>query len=121
MGAPQTNSAEVNEALVTVAFKTDRKRKNYLMQRAEEMGLSLSSYVDSQLIFTEENDAKYQTDIANLQERLKFYEQSHLQNFLKQLQGKHFNFIDQDGNQIELTVKTVADVFTLLVNSFKLQ
>lgn len=91
------------------------------MQRAEEMGISLSAFVDSQLIYGEESDDRYAKNLANLQERLKFYENSRLLNFLKKLQGQHFKFTDPDGNQIELTVNSVADVFTLLVNSFKLE
>lgn len=107
--------------LVTVAFKTTSNRKNNLQQEADYAALPLSSYIDSKLILADENEEKHFDEIRKLSVKLDFYEKSRLLNFLKKLQGQHFKFNDPDGNQIELTVNSVADVFTLLVNSFKLE
>ncbi len=72
-------------------------------------------------MLADENEIKRSTDIRNLEAELDFYRKSRLQIFLKKLQGQNFNFIDPDGNQIELTVYSVGDGFTLLINSFKLE
>jgi hypothetical protein len=106
--------------LVTVAFKTTSERKNNWQQEADYANIPLSSYIDSRLILAEENEDKYFSTISDLKSQLAFYERSRLQDFLKKLQGQHYKFIDPDGNQIEITVNSVADVFILLVNSFKL-
>ncbi len=107
--------------LVTVAFKTTTSRKNNLQQEADYADIPLSSYIDAKLMLADENEEKHVNEMRKLRAGLDFYEKSRLLNFLKKLQGQHFKFTDPDGNQIELTVNSVADVFTLLVNSFKLE
>jgi hypothetical protein len=106
--------------LVVVAFKTTVTRKNNWQQEADYAGLPLSSYLDGKLTLFDENEENYLRTVSDLNERLKFYENSRLQDFLKRLQGKQFNFIDTDGNQIDVTVASVQDVFTLLIHSFKI-
>lgn len=115
------NNSNKGGPLVTIAFKTTQQRKDNWQEQADFANLSLSSYLDSRLELVEENEDKFYASISELKKQLAFYENSRLLDFLKQLQGKHFNFLDSNGNAIELTVNTVADVFTLLIHSFKLE
>lgn len=112
---------EGDDNLVTIGFKTRRARKNYLSQCAADLGLTLSAYVDSKLLVSEEEEEKNLKVISQLRERLKVFEESRLQIFLKKMKGKVFDFVDEDGNSIHVEVTNVEDVFKILVHSFKFE
>ncbi len=117
----ENNISESPDNLVTIGFKTTQTRKRAYIQRAVDLGLTLSSYIDTQLVFTEEEIEKNEKQILELRDRLRYFEESRLLHFLKKMQGRVFDFIDEDGNAIHVEVKRIEDVFKVLLHSFKFE
>jgi hypothetical protein len=113
---------------VTIGFKCNPHIKLDLAEQANKLGLTLSEYVENIIANSgkeqcncnaEKNELLRQ--INDLQEKIEFYENA----FLKELFGKYENkkvqFINAEGNEVNLKIVGIRDVFTVIINSFKIK
>ncbi len=137
--ALQLEGLEYAQNKVTIGVKCDGGTKITLAQEADRSGMTLSEYIDTIIAsrhlkaqnsqsntsshFNTELKSKVlglEQENRNLTETLKFYELNPiLQTLLANYQGRTLSFTDSNDRSKEIKIKTVADVFTILVHSFK--
>jgi hypothetical protein len=117
------NNTTPNERKVTVGFKCSPPLRISLTQQAEKLGITLSYHIETCLLTLEnkENLSKEVSDEINaLKERIAFYEETALlQTLYKENRGKALSYTDERGKKIDLEIKSIQDVFTIIINSFK--
>jgi hypothetical protein len=117
---------------VLIGFKCPAELKLRLSRDANSLNLSLSEFCEGLLInysdiksFSEKTQVEPEKltqlnqQIGDLTKDLAKYECNRLKQLLKHWHGRKFDFTDYDGNHISIEVKTVYDVFNLMLNSFK--
>ncbi|GGD68610.1 hypothetical protein GCM10011514_35910 [Emticicia aquatilis] len=121
---------------VTLGFKCDAGTKISLAQEARQSGMTLSEYVDTIISARHyqnqqstnsyfNSDFKLRLEKAKQENQqilraLEFYENNtNLKNLLFQHQGKQIQFQDAYGRNQEIRIQSVADIFTVIVHSFK--
>jgi antitoxin component of RelBE/YafQ-DinJ toxin-antitoxin module len=118
---------------LTVGFKCDAALKQKLTKVSNELGFTVSEFIETLLgnytdldrYITEnrsdaEKNKRLTAQLDEVETKLAFYENPKMKRFLTRLIGQDFRFIDYDGNQVELHVTTIQDVFTLMITSFKI-
>ena len=107
-------NTEKNKA--TLGFRCCPKLKLQLAQEAQKLNITLSDYVES--IVT-----NYETGENNLVPELKakidFYENDILKDFFTANKGKVFDFKNAKGEPLKITINSLQDIYTVLINSFK--
>lgn len=120
---------------VTLGFKCDASTKIQLAQEASQYEMTLSEYVDTVIATRHQSKAVTGTEntsklLAQLEkERLKsrqlgaslnYYEYNPiLQDLLKNYQGQTQHYTDSFGQVKTITIKNVADIFAIVINSFQ--
>ncbi len=133
-------NTEVNEEIptasahkVTVGFKCNPALKKKLSSIAGELGFTVSEFIEALLAdFTDletyitnnnqmgEKNRQLNSELEAAQKKLAFYECPRLEAFFKRLKNKEFHFTDHEGNNIDVTVNGIQDVFNLMIHSFKI-
>lgn len=118
---------------VTLGFKCTPQLKLRLALEAEQLGLTLSSYVENlienaeEFIEDSEQLVKAKTkQVETLTNQIKqqgmlieFYESPILKKIFSDFKNQQVSYVDSNGNKINLTLNSIADVYTVLVNSFQ--
>lgn len=105
---------------VTIGFKCNPKLKLHLANQAKNRGLTLSEYVENLLLVIEDADGLKQKEIDKLKDQLAFYENGTLLNFYRKYNGQEIKFNNVDGDSMQVRIKGPKDIYTVLINSFKL-
>jgi hypothetical protein len=121
------DALEGKTSKVTLGFKCTPQLKIKLAEDAEGMGLTLSNYTETLIENAEElvevktrQEIKSLTQtIEQLREQINFYESPKLKTLFKDLENQSATYFTSDGNEVNITIRTIGDVFTVLVNSFK--
>ncbi len=106
---------------VLVGFKCSPSLKSALSNQAERLGITLSSHVETIMLTQGDLRNELSEEIKTLRERLAFYENSLLKDLYEQNKGKAIQFKDTAGKEVNLTINSITDVFTVIINSFKTQ
>jgi hypothetical protein len=116
---------------VTIGFKCEGKEKINLAQEAHQSAMTLSEYVEylvsqrHQLIQTTTGPTRQEWEqatarIKRLRRKLAVYEQHEvLKTLLAANLDKSIPWRDSTGQEHTVVVRTVADIFNVLVSSFK--
>jgi len=110
---------EINKK-VTVGFKCNPRLKLQLANEAKSRGLTLSEYVENLLLSLGDVDGLNQKEVERLKDQLAFYENSVLLSFYNKYKGQEIKFNNAEGDSIQVKVKEPKDIYTVLINSFKL-
>lgn len=119
---------------VTLGFKCDAGTKIQLAQEAQQIGMTLSEYVDTliasrksktqtSLSSTSELAAKIdfqQREIQNLRKKVGFYENDLLKKAFQTRQGQRLEYKNIHGEKVSKTINQIEDVYTILLDSVKL-
>ncbi len=119
---------------VTLGFKCDAGTKIQLAQEAQQIGMTLSEYVDTliasrksktqtSLSNTSELAAKIdfqQREIQNLRKKVGFYENDLLKKAFQTRQGQRLEYKNIHGEKVSKTINQIEDVYTILLDSVKL-
>ena len=117
MNAIQETAPEIkSKAKLTTSFKCTPEYKESLAQQANAVDMSLSEYLEARLQYSE----KIEEELDDIKSKLLAYECPKLREHLKKLAGKAIRFIDADGNEINVTVNSLQDVYKILVHSFQI-
>jgi hypothetical protein len=106
---------------VTVGFKCNPRLKLQLANEAKSRGLTLSEYVENLLLAQEGSNQINEEVIEKLKEQLGFYENQTLLRFYDQYKGQEIKFNDTDGVLLQVKIKEPKDIYTVLINSFKVR
>lgn len=117
---------------VMIGFKCPAELKLRLSRDANSLNLTLSEFVESLLInyadiksFNQKTQVEPEKltqlsqQVADLNQRLGKYECSRLKQFFKKMEGKEVNFNDFSGNPLSIKVKTLTDMYDIIINSVK--
>jgi len=132
------NSTEtVNEHInqnpnkVTVGFKCHPEIKTALLKEATQLEISLSEYTES-IVLNRQKETKLKSSINNdeilqhqksieeLKQQLAFYENNLLYDLYHAHKDEIVNYINKEGKTVELKINELTDVYTILINSFKI-
>lgn len=136
MNIPKTGRALQLEGLqfaqnkVTLGFKCDAGTKIQLAQEAQRMEMTLSEYVDTiiasrHLLVQQSTDNEstltsqlilLDDEVGELKARVAFYENEYMQEMFRKSQGTIQELTDSEGNSFHLTVNSIQDVYTVLLN-----
>ena len=105
---------------VTVGFKCNPTLKLQLANEAKYRGLTLSEYVENLLSALGDNDSLNSKKIDELKDQLEFYENKTLLSFYNKYKGQEIKFNNVEGDSMQVKVKDPKDIYTVLINSFKL-
>lgn len=119
---------------VTLGFKCDAGTKIQLAQEAQQIGMTLSEYVDTliasrksktqtSLSNTSELATKIdflQREIQNLRRKVGFYENDLLKKAFQTRQGQRLEYKNIHGEKVSKTINQIEDVYTILLDSVKL-
>ena len=111
--------AEINKK-VTVGFKCNSRLKLHLANEAKKRGLTLSEYVENLLLSLEDADGLNQKEVERLKDQVAFYENALLLSFYNKYKGQEIKFNNAEGDSMQVNVKEPKDIYTVLINSFKL-
>jgi antitoxin component of RelBE/YafQ-DinJ toxin-antitoxin module len=119
---------------VTLGFKCDAGTKIQLAQEAQKIGMTLSEYVDT--VISSRHSLQNQTprstselaskvemqqkQIQQLETKVNFYENDLLKSAFRKYQGETVPFQNNKGQSVRLTVNSIEDIYTILVNSVNL-
>ncbi|HXB40699.1 MAG TPA: hypothetical protein VNZ49_09160 [Bacteroidia bacterium] len=130
----QTNTeisiAEVNlknPNKVTVGFKCHPEIKLALSKEATQLNITLSEYVES-LVLDQRNInnalnikvQQYLNTIDELKHRIMFYENNLLVDLYIAHKDQVINYLNSESKTMELKILEITDVYTVLINSFKI-
>lgn len=114
---------------VTVGFKCEGQEKIKLAHEAHQVAMTLSEYVGYLISLRHRQQPSALPTSAidptnqlmnQLRQQLAFYEQNPvLTGILATYRGKSYTLLDSNGQEYTLMIKQVADVFTILINTFK--
>ncbi len=119
---------------VTLGFKCDAGTKIQLAQEAQQLGMTLSEYVDTliasrksktqtSLSNTSELAAKIdfqQREIQNLRKKVGFYENDLLKKAFQTRQGQRLEYKNIHGEKGSRAINQSEDIYTILLDSVKL-
>jgi hypothetical protein len=133
--ALQLEGLQYAQNKVTLGFKCDAGTKIQLAQEAQQIGLTLSEYVDtvislrhtqgnqSQTKSTSEFTTKLEMQerqIQQLESKVGFYENDLLKRAFQQYRGKYFTYVNHLGQQVQRTIYQIEDIFTTLTDMVRL-
>ena len=95
-----------------------------LCEQAEKVEVTLSSHVET-IVSTYKNKEDEVKDLSELVKKLKdkvgFYENSFLRQLYDQHKGQSITLLNRDNQKITITIQDITDVFTIIINSFKIE
>ena len=100
----------------TLGFKCDPKLKLKLVQQSQQLGVTLSEYVEN---IVNNYDPTSNEKMEQLTDKVKFYENNILMDLFEKNMNKTVNFINAKGESINIKIRSWYDVYTLIINSFK--
>ena len=113
---------EQNKHKVLVGFKCSPSLRAMLCSQADKLEVTLSSYVET-IVLTREHDRKEISILSKqaktLKETIAFYENPIMKELYEEYKGKSIAFKDRTGKTVNLTINSIQDVFTIIINSFK--
>jgi hypothetical protein len=125
----QEQTVDVNEKYspkVIVGFKCSPNFKSHLIKMASNYGLTLSAYseefmMNAHKIISQKNIELEKKTSENLKllQTVKFYQSPILFKLFEEYRGKSISYKNYDGEEVNLIIADVKDVFTIIVNSFK--
>jgi len=124
------NSNEANisygQRKVTLGFKCTPQLKLLLAKKAANSGLTLSAYVESLIENSEKLIIELTQSVQQLKnentvisQKISFYENDILKALEKNYKGKTVSYINSKGENINLVIQSLGDVYTIMINSFK--
>ncbi len=119
---------------VTLGFKCDAGTKIQLAQEAQQMGMTLSEYVDTVISSRKSNTLSstsntselatklefQQREIQNLKRKVGFYENDLLKKAFQNRQGQKVEYKNIHGEKVSKTINQIEDVYTILLDTVKL-
>lgn len=106
---------------ITLGFKCAPQLKLQLAQAAQKLNITLSEYVESIVVNHNQETVNPLENVVNpLKEKLAFYENDTLKALFTEHKGKTYEFTGASGKSIKVTVNGLQDVYTILINSFKI-
>lgn len=109
---------------VTLGFKCPAKVKLELANKAVELRISLSEYVESIVLNFYQSKDHLESSIEELK-RLKatknFYENGKLKHLFETYKGKSISYKNERGETVGLKLSNITDMYTLIINSFKIE
>ena len=126
-----TQHTNQNPNKVTVGFKCHPEVKTALLKEASQLDISLSEYTESIVLNRQKetklkspinNDAllQHQKTIEQLKQQLAFYENNLLYDLYNAHKDEIVSYINSNGETVELKITELTDVYTILLNSFKI-
>ncbi len=114
---------EVIEKPVTLGFKVNPDVKLKLAKDAIQSGMSLSMYIKKILIdkhrFSKNELEELYKSNKILNERVEIYENSTLLNLYSKHKGENVKYRDSNGENKEIEINDLIDVYNIIINSFK--
>ena len=117
-----------SKSAVTIGFKCSPQLKLLLAKEAEQVGLTLSNYVNKLLdleinekIFFRKKNEDLEAILRKKEDELNFFKDEILFELLEKHKGLVTEFYNRDGVLVNLKVNTIKDVYILIINSFKYQ
>lgn len=105
---------------VTVGFKCNPKVKLRLAQEANKYGLTLSEYIETLLLEVEGVKQPEDKIVLGLMEKIAFYENDILKALFGEYEGKHYEFKNANGQDLNIKVTEPKDIYTIIINSYKI-
>lgn len=102
---------------VTLGFKCSPQLKLQLANEAQRLNLTLSEYMES---IAQNYDETVNHVITQLKGDKQFYENEILLSHFAALKGKVIPLINERGEKTTITINSPKDVYTVLINSFKI-
>ncbi|HVA97726.1 MAG TPA: hypothetical protein VNG53_02440 [Bacteroidia bacterium] len=122
METNQSLNKEEHGNKINVSFKCNPSLKSSLCKKAELLGISLSSHLETILQtgqYSEKPLAEKDEKIKKLEERILYYEQhAKIKNLYKNHKGQTLSYMDSENRNINLKIDSEKDVLTLIINSF---
>lgn len=132
--ALQLEGLQYAQNKVTLGFKCEAGTKIQLAQEAQQIGMTLSEYVDTVIgsRHSLQNQAPKSTSelapkiemqkkqIQQLEAKVNFYENDFLKSIFNQYRGQTVPFQNNKGQSVQLAVNRIEDVYTILINTVKL-
>ena len=112
----ETAPSAKSKAKLTTSFKCAPEYLESLDQQCEAACMSRSAFIEAKLLDSERAEA----ELSVMRQKLSVYESPKLKEHLKKLMGRPIRFIDLDGNEINVTVNSLQDVYKILVHSFQI-
>ncbi len=113
-----------SKSKVTLGFKCNPALKLELAENSKKLGLTLSEYVENLICNYDKislSEKAALTEIVNAQsKKIKFYENDILTTFYKQYQNQDVNYLNTKNASVSLKITSVEDIYTILINSFKI-
>ena len=117
---------------VTVGFKCNPNAKLDLANKANQLGLTLSEYVENivvnsdklfEIALQQENEEKAILIKTNNEqkEKIDFYENDHLKTLFKKYKNQTVEFTNANNETIKLKIVEIQNVFTIITSSFKIE
>lgn len=121
----------------TISFHLTQEEKEIIIQKALSEFNTLSEYLRYQLLTAEVDNKnmieklksdlkaaeseknKLRNNLRRLERKVRFYECDKLKDFYKKAQGEHVSFITPFGKKIDLTIESIEDMYSVMINSFK--
>lgn len=111
---------------VIVGFKCSPNFKSHLQKVALNCGLTLSAYsekfmMNAHKMISQKNIELEKKTSENLQllQTVNFYQSPILFKLFEEYKGKSIAYKNYEGNEVNLIIADVQDVFTIIVNSFR--
>ncbi len=114
---------EGNGHKVLVGFKCSPELRLTLCEQAEKMGITLSSHIEGIVASYKNKDNRINElseELDILKERIAFYEHPKLIKLYEKHKDKTVKYKDSDGNNLALCIKSIADIFTIIINCFSI-
>lgn len=119
---------------VTLGFKCDAGTKIQLAQEAQQIGMTLSEYVDTVISSRKSNTQSnvsntselatklefQQREIQNLKRKVNFYENDLLKKAFQNSQGQKIEYKNIHGERVNKTINQIEDVYIILLDTVKL-
>lgn len=121
-----------SQVKVTLGFKCNPAVKLDLTQKANKLGLTLSEYVENLIMNSErlleklkdqEQEEKERLTLINIEqkEKIDFYEGGFLKSLFSKCKNQYAEYVNERNEIVNLKINNIEDLFTIIVNSFKLQ
>jgi hypothetical protein len=114
---------------ITLGFKCLPILKARLSHEADEVGLTLSAYVESLVnAIPKKNDdinklleenQKLKNEHTVFTKRISVYENDYLKNLYNSYKNKSVNYTNQKGENIQKSIVSITDVYDVIIDSFK--
>jgi hypothetical protein len=132
--ALQLEGLQFAQNKVTLGFKCDAGTKIQLAQEAQQIGMTLSEYVDTVIgsRHSLQNQAPKSTSelapkiemqkkqIQQLEAKVNFYENDLLKRAFQSYKGRTVPYVDHSGQQTQRMVNQIEDVYLILTDIVKL-